>query len=107
LQAFRRGLELPMYCSMRERQTPTGSTRTHPQSEITEAAIGAYGNLLAALGHRLVTHPFGDGGAICEDRTRWARPTLWRISSDGAVLPDSRYSFAARGFVTSSLPPGL
>ena len=96
-----------MYCSMRERETLTGSTQTDPEIETTAAAIGAYGNLLIALGHRVVSHPFGDGGLICEDRTRWARPTLWRISPDGALLPDSRYSFAARGFVTSSLPPGV
>jgi hypothetical protein len=96
-----------MYCSMRERQAPTGPSQTHPEIETTAAAIGGYGTLLAALGRRVTTHSFRDGGLICEDRTRWARPTLWRISPDGAVVPDSRYSFAHRGFVTSPLPPGL
>jgi hypothetical protein len=32
---------------------------------------------------------------------------MWRISPEGAVLPDTRYSFAHRGFVTSALPPGI
>jgi hypothetical protein len=92
---------------MRELQTPTGSQSADPEMKITEAAIGGYAMLLAALGRRVTTHPFRDGGLICEDRTRWARPTLWRISPEGAVLPDSHYSFAQRGFVTSALPPGL
>jgi hypothetical protein len=96
-----------MYCSMRERQTPMAAVEATPQVEITDAAIGAYGALLAAVGRRVTTHPFRDGGLICEDRTRWARPTLWRISAEGAVLPDTRYSFAHRGFVTSGLPPGV
>jgi hypothetical protein len=75
--------------------------------KITEAAIVASVTLLAALGRRVTTHPFRDGGLICEDRTRWARPTLWRISPEGAVLPDTHYSFAQRGFITSALPPDL
>jgi len=92
---------------MRERQTPTTVVEAAHEIEITDAAIGAYGALLAAVGRRVTTHPFRDGGLICEDRTRWARPTMWRISPEGAVLPDTRYSFAHRGFVTSALPPGI
>ncbi|HEV3130182.1 MAG TPA: hypothetical protein VGY32_14455 [Solirubrobacteraceae bacterium] len=92
---------------MRELQTPTGSQSADREMKITEAASGAYGMLLAALGRGVTTHPFRDGGLICEDRTRSARPTLWRISPEGAVLPDSQYSFAHRSFITSALPPGL
>ena len=94
-----------MYCSMQESATrPAGADA---EIKVTSAAIGAYGTLLVALGRKVTTHPFADGGLICEDRTRWARPTLWRISPEGAVLPDTSYSFAQRTFVTSALPPGV
>src|SRR5947209_4586819 len=75
--------------------------------EITDAALGAYGRLLRAIGRVITTKAATDGGLICEDRTIPARPILWRISPDGAVLADSRYSFASRAFMSELLPGGL
>lgn len=71
--------------------------------EITDAALGAYGRLLRAIGRIITTKATADGGLICEDRTVPARPVLWRISSDGTVVADSRYDFASGAFV-SELP---
>ena len=72
--------------------------------EISAAAICGYGRLLRALGGKVITHGTKDGGLICEHRAAAARPTLWRISPDGAVLPDSPYNFLLGAFVTASLP---
>lgn len=72
--------------------------------EISAGAICGYGRLLGLLGATLITHATKDGGLICEHRTPRARPTLWRISADGEVLPDSPYSFVSRAFVTANLP---
>jgi hypothetical protein len=72
--------------------------------EISAAAICGYGRLLGLLAGTLVTHATKDGGLICEHRAARARPTLWRIAADGAVLPDSPYSFVSRAFVTANLP---
>lgn len=83
-------------------QATIGSTEV----EVTDAALGAYGRLLAAVGARLRTHAGGDGGLICEDRRIYTRPAMWRISPDGVVLPDSRYSFMLRAFVTAAIPQG-
>lgn len=74
---------------------------------VTEAALSAYGRLLAMLGARLRTHATHDGGMICEDRRSSTRPSIWRISPDGAVLPDSRYSFALGGFTPVALPQSV
>jgi hypothetical protein len=75
--------------------------------EVTEAALGSYGRLLAIVGQRLRTHPTGDGGLICEDRRNYLRPALWRIAPDGVVLPDSRYSRTLSGFTPVPLPQGV
>ena len=75
--------------------------------EVTDAALGAYGRLRAIIGERLQTHPARDGGLICEDRKIYTRPALWRISPDGAVLPDSRYSFTLAAFAPVALPQGV
>lgn len=75
--------------------------------EITDAALSAYRRLVRAVGRVLWTHAAGDGGLICEDRTIRARPIMWRISPDGAVVPDSRYNFAAGGFIAAMLPHDL
>jgi hypothetical protein len=72
--------------------------------EVSEAAVRGYGRLLRAVGRRIHTHAAPDGGLICEDRTSRARPTMWRISNDGHVVPDTPYSFARRSFVASELP---
>ena len=75
--------------------------------EISEAALGAYGRLRAIIGERLSTHPARDGGLICEDRRIYTRPSLWRISPDGSVMADSRYSFTLRAFTAVALPAGV
>jgi hypothetical protein len=75
--------------------------------DVTDAALGAYGRLRAIIGERLRTHPARDGGLICEDRKIYTRPSLWRISADGAVLADNRYSFTLRAFAPVALPQGI
>ena len=75
--------------------------------EVTDAALGAYGRLRAIIGERLRTHPARDGGLICEDRKIYTRPSLWRMSPDGAVTADSRYSFTLRTFAPVALPQGV
>ena len=82
-----------------------GSVRQ--ETEISRAAIRAYGRLLRVLEGRIRTHASTDGGLICELRVGRARPLLWRISPDGSVMADSRYSFVRGGFVTAPLPQGL
>jgi hypothetical protein len=72
--------------------------------EITAAAICGYGRLLRVLGGTVITHAAKDGGLICEHRAASPRPTLWRISADGTVVPDSPYSFLLGAFVPASLP---
>jgi hypothetical protein len=88
------------------------ATQLRPSShddevEISVAAISAYGRLLRAVSGPLRTHAAGDGGLICEDRTVQARPILWRVAADGAVVPDSPYSFITGTFTTAKLPAGL
>ena len=75
--------------------------------EITDAAIGGFSRLLRTVRGRIETHASGDGGLICEDRTIRMRPTIWRISPDGTVLPDSPYSFRRRAFISAELPTGF
>jgi hypothetical protein len=75
--------------------------------EITVAAIGGYGRLLGAVRRRIRTYASGDGGLICEDRTFRARPTMWRIAPNGAVLPDSPYDFCRGTFIAAGLPWGV
>lgn len=84
----------------------SGSLTIFRPAEITvsEAAISASGQLLAAVRGRIKTHPYRDGGLICEDRSSRARPRMWRISPDGALLPDSSYSFARGTFVSRPAP---
>lgn len=77
------------------------------ETEVTEAALGVYARLLAIFGARLRTYPTRDGGFICEDRRIYTRPAVWRISPDGALLPDSRYSFTLRAFTPAALPQGV
>ncbi len=74
---------------------------------ITAAAIRGYGRLLKAVGGKIRTHPSKDGGLICEDTRHPARPTIWRVCPDGAVLPDSQYNFLLRAFITGALPEGV
>lgn len=88
-----------------QRQIEPGSVEA--ETEVTQAALGAYSRLLAILGERLRTHPRPDGGLICEDRRIYTRPAMWRISPDGVVLPDSRYSFTFRAFTPGALPQGV
>lgn len=75
--------------------------------EISVAAICAYGRLLRAVGRGMRTHSAGDGGLICEDRTVRSMPVMWRISPEGAVLPDHPFSFITRSFITAKLPREL
>ena len=72
--------------------------------DVTPAAIRTFGRLLVVTGGHVAAHRSPDGGLICEDRSRFARPALWRILPDGTVRPDSRYSFVRRGFVTTAVP---
>ncbi|HEX4009057.1 MAG TPA: hypothetical protein VHX62_03580 [Solirubrobacteraceae bacterium] len=83
-------------------------TASPAEIEISLAAVHGYGRLLRAVGHQLQTHPTADGGLICEDRIAcWARPTMWRILSDGKVLADNPYSYALGDFAPGTLPAGL
>ena len=75
--------------------------------EITPAAIRAFGRLWHAVAADLRTHPTGDGGLICEQRRSGTHPTLWRVAPDGAIQPDSPYSFRLGEFVTAALPAGI
>ena len=97
-------MRVPMYRGMSlvwdQREDFVGSD----EFEISTAAICGYARLLRALSGSVVTHATKDGGLICEHRAATPRPTLWRISPDGAVLPDCPYNFLLGGFVTASLP---
>jgi hypothetical protein len=75
--------------------------------EITDAALGGYRRLLGAVRGTVRSYAFGDGGLICEDRTVRARPTVWRVSPDGAVLPDTPYNFRLGAFIPAGLPRGI
>jgi hypothetical protein len=89
---------------MGTRQACAATTSASREIEITDAAIGAYARLLATVGARLRTHGCHDGGLLCEDRRNRARPTIWRISPEGAVLPDTRYDYRLRAFVAGAVP---
>ena len=71
---------------------------------VSDAAIRTGGTVLAAMAGRIRTHAYPDGGLICEDRTSRARPSVWRISPDGSVVPASVYSFARREFIAGRIP---
>ena len=71
---------------------------------ITDAAIRTCGQLVALMADRIATHPYRDGGLICEDRTNRARPKMWRITPDGALLSDCCYSFTQGAFATVPVP---
>ena len=86
------------------RQVESGCLPAEP--EVTDEALGAFGQLLVIIGRRLRTHATRDGGLICEDSSSRTRPAMWRISPDGVVLPDSRYSFRLGGFTPVALPQG-
>lgn len=92
---------------MRGRHGTAALDQRRGEIEITDAAIGTYRRLLTVIGGRVNTYPAGDGGLICEHVVNRARPTMWRISADGAVIPDSRYSFARGGFIRNPLPRGV
>ncbi len=49
-----------------------------------------------------MTYAEADGGLICEKRAGRARSTLWRITADGRVLPDTPYSYEQRAFVAGA-----
>jgi hypothetical protein len=103
----RKSVCLPMYRRMSLLLEHGGDPSVSDEIEISDAAICGYGRLLRAISGTVITHATYDGGLICEHRARAARPTLWRISSDGAVVPDSPYSFLLGAFVTASLPLGI
>jgi hypothetical protein len=84
-----------------------GELHDSDETEISDAAISGYGRLLRAIGRRITTYATDDGGLICEDRATPARPTMWRISRDGAIAPDSPYSFSLATFVAASVPAGV
>jgi hypothetical protein len=88
-----------------EAQARSASSRG--EIEITDAAISGFSRLLSAVRGRIETHAFGDGGLICEDRTVRAQPTIWRVTPDGTVLPDTPYHFGFRAFIPAGLPPGF
>lgn len=92
---------------MLDRRNPLHSGSDDDELEISQAAVRGYGRLLRAAGGGIKTHPAGDGGLICEDRAIRARPIMWRVLPDGAVLPDSPYNFIARAFTTAKLPGEL
>jgi hypothetical protein len=71
---------------------------------VTEAAIRTCGRLVALMAGRIATHAYRDGGLICEDRTSRARPRMWRITPDGALLSDSSYHFTRQAFSQVPLP---
>jgi len=98
---------VPIHEHMYAHQRRAGSASSHGEIEITDAAIGGYSRLLSAVGGRIATHASRDGGLICEDRTVPARPTVWQVLPDGAVLPDNPYNFLLGAFVTASLPRGV
>jgi hypothetical protein len=75
--------------------------------EVSAAAVGSYARLLAGVPGSFRTHGCRDGGLICEERSNRARPIVWRILADGSILPDTRYNYAVRGFVTAALPSGV
>jgi hypothetical protein len=79
--------------------------RGRPKLEVSEAAIAGFVRLRATMRRQIEIHASDDGGLICEDRTSPARPTLWRVSPDGDVLPDSPYNYYAQSFVPASRLP--
>jgi hypothetical protein len=87
--------------------TACGEVAEPDEVEISVAAICGFGRLLRAVGRTIRTHPAGDGGLICEDRTVPARPMMWSISPEGVVRPDRPYSFITRSFTTAKLPDAL
>jgi hypothetical protein len=74
------------------------------QIRASDAAIMTWRRLVAATAGRIRTHARRDGGLICEDRTSPARPRLWRIAADGAVVPDSSYNFTRGAFIRAPVP---
>ncbi|HEY1524332.1 MAG TPA: hypothetical protein VGF70_15080 [Solirubrobacteraceae bacterium] len=74
------------------------------EATITEAALRTCGRLVALMAGRIATHASSDGGLICEDRTSRARPRMWRIMPDGALLSDSSYNFTRQKFIRAPLP---
>lgn len=82
-------------------QLPNGDGDT---GEITRAAVAGFARLRRTVGGRFATHPFHDGGLICEQRRGRARSVLWRVAADGTVIPDTPYSYAQRAFVAA---PGI
>jgi len=105
--AYRSRGQVPIYKRMSTREGQARNAARRGEVEITDAAIGGFSHLLRTVRGKIETHASGDGGLICEDRTARMRPTMWRISPDGAVLPDSPYSFRRRAFISAELPPGF
>jgi hypothetical protein len=71
---------------------------------VSDAAITTWRRFFAVTAGRIRTHAYRDGGLICEDRNSPARPRLWRIAADGALLPDSSYNFTRRAFIRVPVP---
>jgi hypothetical protein len=85
---------------------PEGSVEGRLTGEVTvtEAAIRTCGRLVALMAGRIATHASRDGGLICEDRASRARPRLWRITPEGALLSDSSYNFTRQAFTAVPVP---
>ncbi len=98
---------MPIYVDMRELPLQPGTSPEREEVEISLAAIGGFRRLRRVLGGAVKTHGSLDGGLICEDRSVRTRPTIWRISPDGAVLADSPYNYATRTFSRVKLPQGV
>jgi hypothetical protein len=92
-----------MYAS----KSVTGNAAAQGEIEITDAALDAYSRLVRAVAGRVTTHGASDGGLICEYRTLSGRPTILRVSPDGALLPDSPYNFVLGAFIPAGLPRGV
>jgi hypothetical protein len=104
---YRTSGRVPIYDHMGASEGQARRASCRGEIEITEAAISGFSRLLSAVRGRIETHAFGDGGLICEDRTVRARPRIWRVTPDGAVLPDTPYNFRLRAFISAGLPPGF
>jgi hypothetical protein len=98
---------VPIHDHMGANEAKARNASRRGEIEITDAAISGLSRLLSAVRGRIETHASGDGGLICEDRTFRARPTIWRVSPDGAVLADTPYDFRLRAFIPAGLPPGF
>jgi hypothetical protein len=85
-------------------RTGSVSPLTLAEVSVSEAAIRTWRRLFGLNAGRIRAHAYRDGGLICEDRMSPARPRLWRIAADGALLADSSYNFTQRAFIRVPVP---